>query len=235
MTTSLLVANGCDNRSHESTLKLIRKYRSDFEELGFLRFEIQEKRGTQGASTEYCLLNEDQATLLITYFKNTPTVRRFKLKLVKEFRAALNEIQRLREQRLTFDWQEARANSKCIRNNLTVAVRSLERLADRQGGEKGKPENRHYYETITRMVYKALFGDSSLKQVRDKIDVLQLQFLSICESACQDEIERLVDLDVDYHQIYQECKKRLSTTVDGLSASKLTSQSSPIKLIWERQ
>ena len=38
---------------------------------------------------------ENQATYLITLFRNKPIVRRFKLTLVKAFRKALNEISRL--------------------------------------------------------------------------------------------------------------------------------------------
>ena len=83
-------------RSHESTIKLIRKYQSDFEELGGVRFEIQPFATAGGIQDrEVALLNEDQATYLITLFRNTPTVRKFKLNLVKAFRAALNEIARL--------------------------------------------------------------------------------------------------------------------------------------------
>jgi phage regulator Rha-like protein len=91
---TLAVASGCEI-AHQSALKLVRKYRSEFEELGFLGFQIQEKRGTQGAPTEYAELNEDQATFLITLFRNTPIVLRFKLRLVQAFRQALNEIKRL--------------------------------------------------------------------------------------------------------------------------------------------
>jgi phage regulator Rha-like protein len=91
-TDSLIVAKGCDNRSHESTIKLIRKYQSDFEEFGTLGFRIQKSGGKE---TTYCDLTEDQATLLITYFRNTPSVRKFKIKLVKAFREALNEINRI--------------------------------------------------------------------------------------------------------------------------------------------
>lgn len=103
-TTSLIVAEGCDNRSHESTIKLIRKYQSDFEELGKLDFKTEgmdknssdsksdEFFSKHGKLTEYALLNEDQATFLVTLFRNTPTVRKFKLNLVKAFRAALNSL-----------------------------------------------------------------------------------------------------------------------------------------------
>ena len=93
-TTSLIVAKGCDNKSHESTIKLIRKHQAMFEKLGLVRFEIQprEKGSHGGGDVEYAILNEDQATFLVTLFRNTPTVLEFKLSLVQQFRNALNFI-----------------------------------------------------------------------------------------------------------------------------------------------
>jgi phage regulator Rha-like protein len=38
-TTSLVIAERCDNRSHAVTLKLIRKYQEDFEEFGEVNFQ----------------------------------------------------------------------------------------------------------------------------------------------------------------------------------------------------
>ena len=95
-TTSLIIAEGCDNRSHESTIKLIRKHQALFENLGQLDFKSNSLSShTGGKLTEYAILNEDQATFLITLFRNTPTVLSFKLNLVKAFRTVLNEIARL--------------------------------------------------------------------------------------------------------------------------------------------
>jgi phage regulator Rha-like protein len=95
-TTSLIVAEGCDNKSHESTIKLIRKHQAMFEKLAPLRFEIQKgsslPQGGFAKSTEYAILNEDQATFLVTLFRNTPTVLEFKLNLVQQFRKALSFI-----------------------------------------------------------------------------------------------------------------------------------------------
>jgi phage regulator Rha-like protein len=95
-TTSLAVAEGCE-LAHKNTLALIRKFQGDFEELGPLAFETPVVGRKQGGGTpiEYALLSEDQATYLITLFRNTPVVRKFKLRLVKEFRRAINEISRL--------------------------------------------------------------------------------------------------------------------------------------------
>lgn len=83
-TTSITIAAGTGN-DHASVIKLVRTYQSDLEGFGFLGFEIQEKRGTKGAPTEYAILNERQATLLISYMRNSEIVRAFKMRLVKQF------------------------------------------------------------------------------------------------------------------------------------------------------
>lgn len=96
LTNSLVVAEHC-GITHQAALKLVRKYQADFEEFGLLGFEIRPRSAGQhgGGDVEIVILNEDQATYLITMFRNTPTVRRFKRALVKAFRKALNEIARL--------------------------------------------------------------------------------------------------------------------------------------------
>jgi len=65
---------------HRSVYRLIKNYESDFSEFGQVRFEIA---GRQSIA----MLNEDQATLLITFLKNTDKVRSFKIALVKEFKS----------------------------------------------------------------------------------------------------------------------------------------------------
>jgi phage regulator Rha-like protein len=65
---------------HRSVYRLISNYESDFNQFGQVRFQIAGK-------TSIALLNEDQATLLITFLKNSEKVRQFKVALVKEFRA----------------------------------------------------------------------------------------------------------------------------------------------------
>ena len=59
-TTSLIVAQGCDNKSHESTIKLIRKHQAMFESLGSLDFKSDEILNKHGKQTVYVNLNEDQ-------------------------------------------------------------------------------------------------------------------------------------------------------------------------------
>ncbi len=74
-TTSKVVAE-CANIRHHTVTKLIQKHKTDFEEFGILRFKIEEIKGRCQPEKSY-QLNEQQATLLITYLKNTPPVRQF--------------------------------------------------------------------------------------------------------------------------------------------------------------
>lgn len=88
VTTSLAIAEGVGN-PHASVIKLIRQNISDLEEFGPLGFEIQKgqslPQGGFAKPTEYALLNEQQATLLMTYMRNNDVVRAFKKRLVKAF------------------------------------------------------------------------------------------------------------------------------------------------------
>lgn len=85
-TTSLDIANGLGVQ-HASIIKLIKKYQDDFSETNLLRFEIRPRLENQwgGGDMEIIILDEHQATLLLTYMRNSPKVRAFKKALVKAF------------------------------------------------------------------------------------------------------------------------------------------------------
>lgn len=85
VTSSLAIAQGTSN-PHASVLKLVRNNQEDFEEFGRVGFEIRPfdtAGGTQKRTVAY--LNEHQATLLMTYLRNTTVVKDFKKKLVRAF------------------------------------------------------------------------------------------------------------------------------------------------------
>lgn len=85
LTTSVIIAENTNN-THQAMLKLVRGYLNDFEAFGRVGFEIQPFETNGGIQKrEIAILNEQQATLLVTYCKNTETVRKFKVALVKAF------------------------------------------------------------------------------------------------------------------------------------------------------
>ena len=85
-TTSLIIAEGT-GAQHASVLRLVRDNQQDFEEFGRVGFEIRPRLEGQhgGGNTTFAVLNREQATLLMTYMRNTPIVREFKKNLVRAF------------------------------------------------------------------------------------------------------------------------------------------------------
>lgn len=71
-----------------SLLSLLDDYKSDFEQFGLVRFEIEAKPVGQrgGGQLRTAQLTEDQAYLLLTYTKNTAQSRACKIALVQAFR-----------------------------------------------------------------------------------------------------------------------------------------------------
>lgn len=130
---------------------LIRKHKSDLEEFGVLGFEIRlPLAGSKGGRPEKLYhLNEQQATLLITYLKNTEPVRRFKKTLVREFFNARQELARRDAQR---------AIKLPVRRSLTDAIRD--------SGENERFHG-HAFAAYTNLIYKAVTGRSAAKIRKD--------------------------------------------------------------------
>ena len=85
VTTSLAIADGID-RDHKHVIRLVRNNIVDLQEFGGVRFEIRPFETPGGAQhREIAVLNEQQATLLLTYMRNNDVVRAFKKALVKAF------------------------------------------------------------------------------------------------------------------------------------------------------
>lgn len=130
---------------------LIRKHEKDLEEFGVLRFEIAlPPPGSKGGRPEKIYhLNEQQATLLITYLKNTEPVRRFKKALVREFFNVRQELARRDAQR---------AVKLPVRRSLTDAIRD--------SGED-KRFRGHAFATYTNLIYKTVTGHSAAQMRKE--------------------------------------------------------------------
>lgn len=93
-TTSDLIAEYAEVQ-HHAVQQLIKQYHKDLEEFGVLAFEMRKLPG-RGRPRKVYHLNENQATLLITYLDNTKPVRAFKKALVHQFAAMREELTRRR-------------------------------------------------------------------------------------------------------------------------------------------
>lgn len=199
-TTSKVVAeNG--KVEHETVVRLISKYNNDLEEFGILRFEIGKPSSPNGGRPEKVYqLNEQQATLLITYMQNTLPVREFKKALVKQFYLMQKE---LISRRVT------RQIGKQAREALTNAIQGL-------------PESPHKsmkFKHYTDLVYKIVFGKNA-RELREiytitKTDNLRNRFTS-SELGRVEKLERqissLIDLGYDYQFIKDIISKKYLRT-----------------------
>ncbi|HEL2218984.1 TPA: Rha family transcriptional regulator [Streptococcus suis] len=149
-TTSEIIAE-CAEVQHHTITRLIREHKADFEALGILGFEIH-KLDTRGQPKKSYILNEQQATLLITYLKNTEPVREFKKNLVKAFFELRKEVAEFRYQRALEKpkrktlhdsietWEQAPKHAHPTVNNLLLKGASglnKKQLMAQRGGHNG--------------------------------------------------------------------------------------------------
>ena len=149
-TTSEIIAE-CAEVKHDTVQSLIRNHQEDFESYGIIGFEIR-KLDRRGRPMKIYRLNEQQATLLITYLKNTEPVRRFKMNLVKAFFEMREELSKFRMQRALEkpkrktlhdsieNWEQAPKHAHSTMNNLllkAVTDRNAKQLREERGGYNG--------------------------------------------------------------------------------------------------
>ncbi|HDZ4961730.1 TPA: Rha family transcriptional regulator, partial [Campylobacter jejuni] len=90
------------NNNEISIQKLIRTYKADLEEFGILEFENQliiNSKNVKNYKKIY-YLNEQQATLLLTYMKNSKSVRNAKKVLVFAFYQMKEKLRSLEQEQM---------------------------------------------------------------------------------------------------------------------------------------
>lgn len=93
---------------HAAVQQITRKYQQDFEEFGKLKIKFNICPSKTNQKEKIYLYNEQQATLLLTYLKNTKTVREFKKALVKQFYEAKKKLEEIQAP----EYKAIRAESK---------------------------------------------------------------------------------------------------------------------------
>ncbi|HEM3201088.1 prophage ps3 protein 13 [Streptococcus suis] len=187
-TLSNIVAEYAEVQHHTIT-RLIREHKVDFENLGKVGFQIQAM--TSGQHSKNYILNEQQATLLITYLRNTQPVREFKKNLVKAFFEMRDELANFKIQR---------ALEKPRRKNLLEAIKNWEN-APKQA-----------YASVNNLLLKAVTGMNA-KQLKNKrgghngIDSLTSDELTNYQ-AFEDVAIALINVNMQYADIRELIMKK---------------------------
>lgn len=184
-TLSSIVA-GCTGLQHHTITKTIRKHQARFEQFGKVGFKIQAMES--GQSTKDYILNEQQATLLVTFLKNTEQVANFKTNLVKAFFEMREELSKFRMQRALekpkrktlhdsiVSWEQAPKHAHSTMNNLllkAVTDRNAKQLREERGGYNGidslTSEELEQYQAFEDMVIAMISLNMSYQEIKSLV------------------------------------------------------------------
>lgn len=186
--------------SHKAVNQLTNRHTKDLELFGTVEFDVEACPHKTGASVRKIYhLNEQQATLFITYLQNTEPVRKFKKQLVRDFYAMREELTRRAVMR------EA---DKPTQHTLTDAIR-----------DSGEDVRMHgqAYNTYLNLVYKAALGVSAT-QIRlqrnapkkaHAVDFLTSEELALVTREKQHAIA-LLDMGFCYDEVKRLLMRRCS-------------------------
>ncbi|WP_455158273.1 Rha family transcriptional regulator [Streptococcus sp.] len=180
-TTSAIIAE-CAGIKHHAIQEHIRKQIGRLEQFGKVSFKMRPLQSGQQAK-DY-ILNEQQATLLITFLKNTEQVANFKTNLVKAFFEMREELSKFRLQR---------ALEKPKRKTLHDSI------------ETWPNAPKHAHSTMNNLLLKAV-TDMNAKQLREErggyngIDSLTSDELEQYQ-AFEDMVIAMIGLNMSYQEI----------------------------------
>ncbi|RRA88278.1 Rha family transcriptional regulator [Streptococcus agalactiae] len=176
------IVSECANVKHRHLKILINKHKSRLERFGRVTFEISPSEA--GQNVRDYILNEQQATLLITFLKNTEQVATFKENLVKAFFDMRDELTK---------FQLQRELEKPKRRALHEAI------------ETWQEAPKHAHSTVTNLLLKSVtgFNAKQLKTIRggnNGIDTLTSHELERYQSF-EDMAIAMIDLGFTYGEI----------------------------------
>lgn len=202
-TTSEIIAKHADVQ-HHAVQQLITKHEADFNEFGVIAFEMRKPpAGSKGGRPETIYrLTEEQATLLMTYLKNTERVRAFKKELVRQFYAMRKILWQQQFERQTETWKTARIEGKKVRRLETDEIKLFVEYAAASGSKH--PD--WYYTAFTKLAHTAVGITSG---GRDSGTAGQLLDLRTVERVISRAIVHEIGDHTEYHQAFQNVKVKV--------------------------
>ena len=192
-TTSEVIAE-CAGVKRDTVQKLVQRHEKDLREFGRVGFEIRtlQTRGGQQMAKIYHL-NEQQATLLLTFLRNTLVVIEFKKELVRQFFAMRKELMNIKA---------IKAERKPLRTSMTDAIKAL----------PDSPHKQFKYSQYTDLAYTAALGRTA-RQLRkergaDK-GATASDYMNADELAAVASMENRISVLLDIGMSYQQIKNSL--------------------------
>ena len=186
-TTSEIIANNTNN-SRVSVRRLIEKHIDRLKQFGKVEFEMQPL--PSGQKAKVYKLNEQQATLLITFLDNSDIVANFKTLLVKQFYEMRDELTKRNINRVI---------EKPVKKTLMESVKNW------------KYTSKHAYSNINRLLIKGATGLSIKALKKERGDAkAALDLLTSQEQEKYKRLEQKVIAYIEANFDYQLIKALLT-------------------------
>lgn len=186
-TPEVIAANTGTKR--RSVIDLIARNKEELEQFGILRFEIV-KINRRGRPRKIYHLNEQQATLLLTFLDNTPQIKAFKVALVKQFYEMRDELTKRNINR---------AIEKPVKKTLMDCIK------------KWKYASKYAYSNINRLLIKGATGLSIKALKKERGDAkAALDLLTSQEQEKYKQLEQKVIAYIEANFDYQLIKALLT-------------------------
>ena len=182
-TTSAIIAE-CAGVKHHAIQEHIRKQIGRLEQFGKVSFKMRPLQSGQQAK-DY-ILNEQQATLLITFLKNTEQVANFKTNLVKAFFEMRDELSKRYLQREL---------EKPKRKTLTEAIQAWEKAP------------KHAYSILTNLLLKGVTGKNKAQLMKERESKNGIEGLTSAELTNYQRLEDMAIAMINLNRGYSEIKE----------------------------
>lgn len=139
-------------------------------------------------------MNRDGFSLLTMGFTG-PEALQWKLDYIKAF----NTMEKLLQEQKSSEWKFFRQQGKSVRLAETDTIHELTEYAK----DRGSINHKQIYSNYTRLANKTV----GIKSVKDAT-TMQLNYLMLVENVFIQIIRTGIDLNKDYHDIYQDCKMK---------------------------
>lgn len=211
VTDTLIIAKGIGNH-HKNVMELLNNY-SHTKTLSTFKTE---KVSNGGRPVEYAILNEKQATFLITLMRNNDTVVEFKEKLSNAFIQQREVIQQLIQQQKDPNWMNVRKDGKHIYFQKTDIIKNFVEYAISQGSKSAKL----YYINFAKMENKALFVfEQKYPNLREVLTIRQLMQVSIADDIIEKAVKEGMEQEMFYKDIFKLAKERIVKYVEIIGQS----------------
>lgn len=189
---------------HVAVQKITEKYKNDFEEFGKLKYKnFKFENSGRGRPKKIYLYNEQQATLLLTYLKNTKPVREFKKALVKQFYEAKKRLKEIK----TPEYQQLRLTAKSSTKTLHDTIKEKYIPYAIESGSKTYKENPGLaYNNFEKVVNKSL---QIVVKGREYLNKREQTRLDMVNNIIKCLIEDCIGKQVEYHKIVELAKTKV--------------------------